>query len=163
MIQCSEHSWDNLYPVHHPQKSSTNPLPRKNNKNKIKTKKTNKQKNKTKQTNHLRSKFSLPTIALRSAMDCDNVALRCISAPPQNPPPPQTQPQPPAPPKKQKTKLKLKTTTTKQTTKQTNLRSNNFLCRSAMVYFHIALCCIVTGINNAINVAMLYGYPILNP
>ena len=32
-----------------------------------------------------------------------------------------------------------------------------------MGLFHIALCCIVTGINNAINVAMLYGYPILNP
>ena len=50
VIQCSEHSWDNLYPVHHPQKSSTNPLPRKNNKNKIKTKKTNKQNKQNKQT-----------------------------------------------------------------------------------------------------------------
>ena len=95
-------------------------------------------------------------------MDCVNVALRCIPAPP----PPkkkqttkQTQPQPPAHPKK----IKTKKTTTKQTTKQTNLRSKNFLCRSAMGCFHIALCCIVTGINNAINVAMLYGYPILNP
>ena len=75
VIQCSEHSWDNLYPVHHPQKSSTNPLPRKNNKNKIKTKK-----NKTNKPPAI--KFSLPTIALRSAMDCVNVALRCIPAPP---------------------------------------------------------------------------------
>ena len=50
VIQCSEHSWDNLYLVHHPQISSTNPLPpKKNNKNKIKTKKqTNKKKQKKK-------------------------------------------------------------------------------------------------------------------
>ena len=79
VIQCSEHSWDNLYPVHHPKKSSTNPLPRKNNKNKIKTK-NNKQKNKTNKPPAI--KFSLPTIALRSAMDCVNVALHCIPAPP---------------------------------------------------------------------------------
>ena len=100
VIQCSEHSWDNLYPVHHPQKSSTNPLPRKNNKNKIKTKK-----NKTNKPPAI--KFSLPTIALRSAMDCVNLALRCIPAPP----PPtkkkhkQNKPNPnPLPPKKIKTK-----------------------------------------------------------
>ena len=105
VIQCSEHSWDNLYPVHHPQKSSTNPLPRKNNKNKIKTKK-----KQNKQTTC--DQISLPTIALRSAMDCVNLALRCIPAPP----PPQkkntnkTNPTPtPCPPKKLKLKNNNKT------------------------------------------------------
>ena len=85
-------------------------------------------------------------------MDRVNVALRCIPAPQKQ----QTNPNPLPPSKK---KQQLKTTTTKQT----NLHSNNFLCRSAMGWFHIALCCIVTGINNAIDVAMLYGYPILIP
>ena len=118
VIQCSDYSWDNLYPVHHPQKSSTNPLPRKNNKNKIKTKKQTNKKNKTNKPPAI--KISLPTIALRSAMDCVNVTLRCITAPQKT-----TTPTPCQSP--QKTKK-----TNNKTNNKTNLRSNKFLCRSAM-------------------------------